>query len=362
MMRTGSARHPLTVHIMTAAMSLGDAIGNYILALVPILREWGCEVMLYADHPNARFPLPHFHTSVYKPTGRDILWFHYSIYTDNIHWLRDSTDFVVFDSHNVSPAHLFHGYDPHMEWLCREGERLLGTFVYNVDLVVVHTDYVREDLQRRGYHPIYKVPLVVDTARFTGTDSPVWAPLLQHLPYLLFVGRIVPQKDVAAMLRVFAALKQRRPDVKLFLVGSHSLPSYIREMRALAAELGIDEDVLFTGPVTEPDILTSFYRYARFYLALSEWESFCVPIVESMYFGTPVVGHAVPPIPETMGGGGVVLRGSADAMGVQIDDLWDDEESYGLLQEHGRAHTQRFTDVQLRHALLDVFRAIAVGR
>jgi L-malate glycosyltransferase len=356
------AQQPLRIHVMTAAMSPGDAIGNYILALVPILQAWGCEVLVYADHPNHRFPLPHFHTSAYHPTGRDILWFHYSIYSDNVRWLRDSTDFKVFDSHNVSPAHLFRGYDPHMERMCREGERLLGTFVQDVDLVVVHTDYVGDDLRRRGYRAIHKVPLVVDTARFTGADSPAWAPLLQHLPYLLFVGRIVPQKDIAAMLRVHAALRTRRPDIKLFLVGSQSLPSYVRDMQTLAAELGTTDDVVFTGPVTEPDILTSLYRYARFYLALSEWESFCVPIVESLYFGTPVVGHAVPPIPETMGGGGVVLRGTPDEMAAQIDALWDDEAQYRLLQEHGRAHAQKFTDLQLRHALLDVFRAIATGR
>ncbi len=266
------------------------------------------------------------------------------------------------NSHNVSPAHLFHGYDPHMEWLCKEGERLLSTFVYDVDLVVVHTDYVRDDLQRRGYRAIHKLPLVVDTARFTGAESPTWRPLLEHLDYLLFVGRIVPQKDVDAMLRVFAALRTRRPEVKLFLVGSQSLPSYLHDMQTLADDLGIADDVVFTGPVTEPDVLTSFYRHARFYLSLSEWESFCVPIVESLYFGTPVVGHNVPPIPETMNGGGLILRGTPNEMAAQIDDLWDNQADYSLLQEHGRTHAGKFTDQQLRHALLDVFRTIARGK
>ena len=357
----GSER-ALTVHMMTASLSPGDAIGNYIASLTAILRGWGCTVKLYADHPNDRYPLPHYHSSAYHPTGRDLLWLHYSIYTDNIRWLRESPDFKLLDSHNVTPSQFFRGYDSHMEWLCAEGNRLLDTFSDSVDLAVVHTDYVRRDLARRGYRRIHKLPLVVDTARFTGEGSPVWEPLLSHLQYLLFVGRIVPQKNLEGALKIFAALQRRRPQSKFFLVGSKSLPKYLHELEALAAELGIADNVIFTGPIAEPDVLTSFYRHARFYLALSAWESFCVPIVESHYFGTPVLAHDVPPMPETMGSGGVVLEGSAEQMAAHIDELWGDDVRYEQLQQHGYAHTAQFTDGQLRATLLRLFRELGEGR
>jgi glycosyltransferase involved in cell wall biosynthesis len=296
---------------------------------------------------------------MYQSRGGDILWFHYSIYSDNLHWIRDSNDYVILDSHNVCPATFFSGYDPHLEHVCREGERLLDTFAADVDMALAHTDYVRHDLEQRGYYPVRKVPLVVDTARFTGNESDIWTPLLRHLSYLLFVGRIVPQKDIAAMLRVFAALRQRRPDLKLFLLGGQPLPSYVQEMRALAVDLGVEDDAFFVGAVTEPEVLTSFYRHAQFYLALSKWESFCVPMIESLYFGTPVAGHDVPPIPETMNGGGIVICGEPAAMAAQIDQVWEDQAAYELLQRNGRIHAQHFTDATLRAALLSVFQAIA---
>ena len=352
----------LTIHMMTAALAQGDAIGNYILSLVTILRGWGCTVNLYTDHLNSAYPLPHLHSGAYQPTGADLLWMHFSVYSDNVRWVRASPDFTILDSQNVCPAYLFHGYDDYMEQLCLRGEQTLDVLVDHVDLPIAHTEYVREDLLRRGYRNVKKLPMIVDTGRFTGAGSPLWEPLLSKLDYLLFVGRVVPQKDLKLALRVFAELHRRRPGVKFMLVGPKHQPAYAAELEQLAAELGIAEDVVFAGPIAEPEILTSFYRHARFYLCLSAWESFCVPIAESLYFGTPVLGHDVPPIPETMGPGGALLEGSPEQMATRIDALWDDCATYTALQQRGGAHAGQFTDARLRAALLDLFRNLAAGR
>ncbi len=349
----------MTIHMMTAALAPGDAIGNYIAALYRILREWGCTLHLYADHVNPSYPLPHQHSSSYRPTGHDLLWMHYSIYSDNIHIVEHTPDYVILDSHNVSPAWLYRGYNPQMEWLCTQGERYLTLLARHVDRAVVHTEYVRHDLRRRGYRVLYKIPLVVDTSRFTGHGDPQWEPLLAQLDYLLFVGRIVPQKNLTFLLDVFAALHRLRPQIKLFLVGGQTLPDYLAELGAQAERLGISAAVVFVGKVDQPSTLTSFFRHARFSVVLSVWESFCVPIVESLYFGTPVLGHNVPPIPETMGQGGVLLTGHPEEMATQIDALWDDTARYAQLQHAGQQHAQHFTDAQLRESLLHLFHALA---
>jgi glycosyltransferase involved in cell wall biosynthesis len=346
------------IHMMTAALAPGDAIGNYILALLPILQNLGYDVSLYADFPNDQYPLAHQYSYRYRPTGDDVLWLHYSIYSDNIRWLRESPDFTVIDSQNVCPAYLFHGYDAKMEDLCARGEAELDTLAPHVDLTIVHSEYVRTDLERRGFRNIHKLPMVVDTGRFTGKGAPDWDVLLSRLDYLLFVGRVVPQKNLKVAIRTFAALRRRRPGLKFFLVGGRHLPDYARELEALSAELGVADAVIFVGPVAEPDILTSFFRYARFYFCISAWESFCVPLAEALYFGTPVLGHAVPPIPETMGPGGVVLDGDAEAMAEQIDAIWDDDALYRWLQHEGRNHVGNFTDGALRVALRRVLDAL----
>jgi glycosyltransferase involved in cell wall biosynthesis len=349
----------LVVHIMTAALSPGDAIGNYILSLQRLLTAWGCSVHVYADVPNPDYPLPHEHSSAYTPQGSDILWFHYSIYSDNLHWLRDSTDYTIFDYHGVCPPHLFTGYNAQMEDLCARGLAAFPSFVPHVDLAIAHTAYVREELRQAGYRYVRTLPLVVDLGRFTGTGDPAWEPLLPHLEYLLFVGRLVPQKNLRYTLDLFAALLKHRPALKYVLVGGRNLPTYAEELTAHADHLGISKSVIFTGPIADPATLTSFFRHARFYLCLSAWESFCVPIAEAIHFGTPVLGWAVPPIPETMGPGGMLLSGDAPAMAAQIAALWDDQAAYLRMQQEGQAHVAHFTDAGLHADLFALFRDLA---
>ena len=62
----------------------------------------------------------------------------------------------------------------------------------------------------------------------------------------------------------------------------------------------------FTGHVTNA-ALTAYYRSASVYLCLSEHEGFCVPLVEAMHFGLPIVARAAAGVPGTLGSGGILL-------------------------------------------------------
>ncbi|MBA3943689.1 MAG: glycosyltransferase family 4 protein [Herpetosiphonaceae bacterium] len=349
----------LTVHMITPVLSPGDAIGNYIQSLVRILRNWSVDVRLYADYPNPHFALPHYATASYRPTGTDILWLHFSIEAPSLDLLYTSPDFKIFDSHGVSPAALFHGYNPYLESLCAAGAARLKTFAPHVDLALAHTNYIVDELRAHHFRRIRTLPLVVDTARFTGQGDAEWEPLVSQLDYLLFVGRIVPQKGLARALQLFAALHTQQPQLQFLLVGSHPLPTYSAELEQRVAELGLTDAVIFTGPISDPQTLSTFYRHARFYLCLSEWESFCVPLVEAMYCGTPVLAHDVAPLPETMGPGGILLRGGPADMVQQIQAVAGDAGHYAALQRAGQRHVQQYTDQALLLQLRTLFAALA---
>ncbi len=105
-----SARIPL--RIVTASLVPGDAIGNYILTLRRILDRLGFGVEIYADHVAPEYGGLARHSEAYRPGG--ILWFHYSIYADNLRLIDQPAAYRIMDFHGVSPPALFAGYDP---WL-----------------------------------------------------------------------------------------------------------------------------------------------------------------------------------------------------------------------------------------------------
>ncbi len=348
-------RHNITVHLMTASLTPGDALSNNFLTLRQLFTEFGCRVMLYADWASPDFPAPVYASNMYRATGQDILWYQFSIGAANLECILTSTDYRVMDFQGVSPAHLFKGYDAYMEQVCLEGEAWLPRLSDQFDMCVVHSDYSRDLLVQAGYRqPIEKLPMVVEARRDQAPDDPRLAQLLSQLNYFLFVGRVVPQKDIVAMLNLLAAVHEHHPEAALIIAGRRDMAAaYQRQIDRAVKELKLERHVLFLGQVNDASTLASLYRYARFTLIVSEWESFCVPVLESMHYGTPVVAHSVPPVPEVMAQGGIVIdKTQPQAAAQAIEPLWHDSPERDRLRAVAQLRAQDFSLNQLRQQLL----------
>ena len=128
---------------------------------------------------------------------------------------------------------------------------------------------------------------------------------------LIFVGRVIPNKKLDDVIRIFAAYKRHfNPRSRLLFVGSHSgFDLYFAMLQQLIATLRVP-DVHFTGHITNED-LTSFYDIADVFVCASEHEGFCVPLMEAFHKGVPVVAYAATAVPATMDGAGILYRDKA---------------------------------------------------
>lgn len=352
-------RTPLTVNLMTVSLKPGDAIGNYLLTSARIWREWGARVRVYGEYVDPSLALVAEPARYYRPTGNDILWYHYSIYDEaSIGRVLASSDYKIMDYHGISPPHLFQGQNAYLAELCRRGIELLPDLRHEFEASVAHSAYTLGELQQHGFDPqrLYQLPLCVDTNRFDGRLDSELAANLSKLEYCLFIGRLVPQKDVLALLDIFAHLHRERPNMVLILVGTPELAeSYQRQIQDRIRTHGLGQRVLSVGQVNNPAVLAALLDHARLLLVTSEWESFCVPLVEAMYFGTPAVVHDIPPLPEVLGEGGLVVdkRRVAETTAA-ILDLLDDRRRYEELAAAARRRSAVFTDRALASALLDM--------
>lgn len=353
---------PLTIHLMTAALSPGDAIGNYLLTIARLLRHWGVRVYLYADHVDPALGALAARSHFYHPTGRDILWFHFSIYSDNLELARSSPDFKIMDYHGISPPRLFDGQNAYLAELCRRAMTELPMLAGVFDAQIVHSEVMRQELAAHGFaiETIHIFPLCVDTQQFAAGPDPMLSAWLARLRYLLFVGRVVPQKDILALVRLFAAVHAARPDVRLIVVGSrHLTPAYQREIDRLVRRERLSHEIFFSGPIYNPAILAALYHHAAFYVAVSEWESFCAPVAEAAFFGAPSVVHNIPPLPEVAGPSGVVIdkRQLASAAAVMLRYL-DDPTAHHALRQVASSWGRRYTSAALAANLLAFLRRL----
>jgi glycosyltransferase involved in cell wall biosynthesis len=217
----------------------------------------------------------------------------------------------VLQYHNITPAHFFAPYDANMFRLATIGRRELATLAGRVDLALGDSEYNRQELHDLGFAPTGVLPIAVDTARITEAPRrPALERLLgDGLVNFLFVGRIAPNKKVDDIVRL-AEVYKRYVDIfyRFVFVGRDDVvPAYGAAVRALIRQYDMPpERFWFTGPVPDAD-LAAYYRMASVYVSLSEHEGFCVPLVEAMAAGVPVLAYAAGAVPETLGGAGVLF-------------------------------------------------------
>jgi glycosyltransferase involved in cell wall biosynthesis len=105
---------------------------------------------------------------------------------------------------------------------------------------------------------------------------------------------------------------------------------YSFSLRELANHLGIGYAVEFVGPLSDSEV-RAMYEASDVYVCMSEHEGFCLPLIEAMHFGLPVVAFAAGAVPDTLGSGGVLVREKKHA---EIGQLIADIAAPGELREH----------------------------
>jgi glycosyltransferase involved in cell wall biosynthesis len=130
-------------------------------------------------------------------------------------------------------------------------------------------------------------------------------------PFLLYAGRISPQKNVVRIIEAFSALKtelqkeQAFPDLKLIIIGDDL--SGNPDLRRTVVRSGVQNDVRFLGFVPI-EVLRTFYDQAKIFVFPSLYEGFGLPPLEAMAHGTPVVASNVSSLPEVVGNAAVLVH------------------------------------------------------
>lgn len=100
---------------------------------------------------------------------------------------------------------------------------------------------------------------------------------------MIYLGRLTYQKDPQRLMRLSAALKARKPDIQVAVVGAGELEG---ETKALCRELDLQDNVHFLGFQSNP---IKMVADSKAMILTSRWEGTPMCALEAMALGTPVV-------------------------------------------------------------------------
>ena len=121
------------------------------------------------------------------------------------------------------------------------------------------------------------------------------------------VGRVSPNKGLESTIAALAVARAHgHPAATLRLIGKPATDSYVAALHRYVAEMGLADAVTFAGHASDATVGAA-YAQSDVLVVTSEHEGFCVPVVEAMAAGVPVVAFDQGAVPEVLGGAGVLV-------------------------------------------------------
>jgi glycosyltransferase involved in cell wall biosynthesis len=304
-----SRRRP-AVHQVLATLGYGDAIGHEVLGIQQALRLAGYDSEIFVETADRRLePLTRDYRELVDASHPDnLLLHHFSIGSKASRTAYALPDRMALIYHNITPPEYFVGVHGTLARQCFRGRRELQAYVNRCDLALGDSEFNRQDLEALGFPRTAVLPVVPDFAHLDRVPNRFVADQFDdEWTNILFVGRVIANKKIEDLIRMFHAYHMHfNPRSRLLIVGVFSLfERYLASLNELAAELHLS-NVHFTGHVSDEE-LVAFYEVADLFLCASEHEGFCVPLVEAFHKQVPVLAYAATAVPQTMDGAGVLF-------------------------------------------------------
>jgi len=120
-----------------------------------------------------------------------------------------------------------------------------------------------------------------------------------RIPYILSVGTLQPRKNFIRLIEACALLKHHQKDVPLLVIVGKKGWLYEEILKA-PTDFHIEKDVKFLEFVSD-DELQALYTHAHFFVLVSLYEGFGLPVLEAMAASCPTVLSNSSSLPEIAG-------------------------------------------------------------
>ena len=208
---------------MLATLGYGDAIGHEVLGIQRVLRAAGYDSEIFVETADTRLEdLTYDYRDLVDASHPDnLLIHHFSIGSRASRVAYALPDRMALVYHNITPPEYFVGVHKQLVELCWKGRRELKAYVGRCDLALGDSEFNRQELEAIGFPHTGVLPVVPGFSHLDGAaDWRIAGQFDDERTNLLFVGRMIPNKRIENVIRIFHAYRTRfNPRSRLLLVG-----------------------------------------------------------------------------------------------------------------------------------------------
>jgi glycosyltransferase involved in cell wall biosynthesis len=175
-------------------------------------------------------------------------------------------------------------------------------------------------------------------------------------PFVLTPFNLEPRKNLLSLVRAMADVRRTHADVRLVLYGRAAVtPEREHQFERDVRELGLQEGVILTGPVSDGE-LGFLHQRATLFVFPSLYEGFGLPVLDAMAAGLCTVARNQSAMAEVLGNAGVqVETGDPLLLATTIKSLLDNPKQRADLGHAGLRRSSQFTSDLMARGTLAVY-------
>ena len=175
--------------------------------------------------------------------------------------------------------------------------------------IIVLSNGVRDYFREKYGRETVLIPNGIDPAEIRPADEITKQFGLVSREYILFLGRLVPEKGIHYLIEAYQKL---RTDKKLVIVGRTSdTDDYVRQLHEMS---GNNPSIIYTG-FQQGQVAEELYSNAYLYVLPSDLEGMPLTLLEAMNYGCCCVTSDIGECADVMDGCGFTFpRGNVEAL------------------------------------------------
>jgi glycosyltransferase involved in cell wall biosynthesis len=228
-----------------------------------------------------------------------------------------------------------------------------------VDSVVVPTQAFNDVLSGYGVPGTRHInPTGIELERFASGDGGRFKQqrgIDEKRPSLVFVGRIVHEKNIEFLIRVVEQVRQTLPDILLILAGEGPAEGYLK---SVVGEKGLEQNLYFVGNLQCLQDLLDCYCAGDVFVFSSRTETQGLVLLEAMALGVPVVSTARMGTCDILnpGLGALVAEEEVDDFAGKVLKVLADEKLAHRLGEEGKEYVHSWSAATMAKRLEGIYR------
>ena len=233
-----------------------------------------------------------------------------------------------------------------------------------VDGLVVPSQAMLDVLRGYGVQaPATVIPTGIDLRQFSTGDGAHFRAahgIARDRPMMLYVGRVVFEKNIEFLLRMARAVVATVPDAILVIAGEGPA---VQPLRELAATLGLANNTLFVGYLDRSGPLMDCYRAADAFVFASRTETQGLVLLEAMALGVPVVSTAIMGAKDIVGPGrgAIVAHEDVEDFSMKVVRVLTSPTLKKSLAADGREFARRWAEDGFAERLVEFYRNTIVA-